>query len=431
MIKKTVLTLLLILFPICVFGAEVSVTERYMEDTGFYRYYLNSDIYFESAVRLETVVDNIVRVTYNDYVSLTVYKDGRAQTFSSGDYIYGDGEYVIVMRDGDNVGRVSFVLDTVSLESINLDDKFYNYTAFSQSYDTERKMYKESIGSFYSIYTSLPDRGITDKSVKVVYSSDDKAYITVTKDGEEISYSSGKLFTEAGCYSISIIYDTDYAEMAELEGISENDLEALSEEEFNYSDSEDYYSGLDYIAAAAEFKFRIVDTPQNLTNFINPPRDYIISSVMLDGKKIDFDDETMFRAEKDGEYKFIFKNPEGKLPNYSFSYERLKEIPTLKLEGLGPGGISEDRVVIIKNQEYAEVEIHKNGVKFEVLDGVIDEDGLYSIVAGDEAGNVNTYMVNIDIPLRLNLWYLAVFIIAAGAGAGVYIRYIKNNIRIR
>ncbi len=432
MIKKLIFTLFLILFPVSVFGAEVRVTEKYMEDTGFYRYYLNNDIYFESTMRLEAVVSNIVKITYNDYVSLSLYKDGASKSISSGDYIYGDGSYVIVMRDGDNVGRVSFVLDMVSMETINLDDSFYNNVTFEQSYDAERKMYKESMGSIYSIYTSVPDRGITDKSVKIVYASDSKSYITVTKDGEEISYSSGKLFTEPGCYCVNIVYDTDTADMIELEGITESDLESLSEADMNYSESdEDYSNELEYIAATAQFKFRILDTPQNLTNFINPPRNYIISSVMLDGKKVDFEDETLFKAEEDGEYKFIFKNPAGKLPNYSFSYKRLKKIPTLSFEGIGKGGVSEDKVIITENQDYGEVEIHKNGVKYEASEGVIDEDGLYSIKVKDEAGNENTYMVNIDIPLRLNLWYLAAFIIIAAAAVLIYVRYIRNNIQIR
>ncbi|MCC8015746.1 MAG: hypothetical protein LIO87_11245 [Eubacterium sp.] len=431
--KKLFITLILILFPVCVFGAEVKVNEKYMEDTGFYRYSIDDDNYITSSVRLESVIDNIVKISFNDYVSVVIYKDGKVLEFHSGDYIYGDGEYTIVIKNGDDIGRIKFILNTISLDTLNLEDSFYNHINFEQTYDSERNMFKESMGELFSLYTTVPDGALTEKGVKINFnSSDQDAYITVMKDGEEIDYKSGSTITEAGCYSVNVVYDVDRGSYEDLKGVTESDLYSLSDEDFNYNDSEeDYYSGVDYIAETASFTFRIVDTPQNLLNYVNPPRDYVISSVMLDGKKINFSDETLFTAEADGEYKFIFKNPEGILPNYSFTYERLRKMPTLTIEGVGKGGIAEDKVVFTPNEDYTAVQVSVNGVQTDFEGNVIDKDGLYSITVSDDAGNTNTYMVNVDIPLRINPVLALIVIIAAGAAGYFYIRYIRNNIQIR
>ncbi|MCD8089616.1 MAG: hypothetical protein LUD81_03165 [Clostridiales bacterium] len=292
-------------------------------------------------------------------------------------------------------------------------------------------MFKESMGGYFDLYTTVPDCGITEKDVKLNYNMrDGDAYITVLKDGEEISYTSGKIINEAGCYSVNVVYDVDKADYDELTGVTESDLESLSEDDLD-DDSEEYYTGLGYIAETASFNFRIIDGPQNLLNFVNPPRDYVIGSVMLDGKKADFGDETLFKAETDGEYKFIFKNPEGKLPNYSLTYERLTEIPTLTIEGVGKGGIAEEKVVFTPDEDYTEVQVSINGVKIAYEGNVLTEDGLYSLVVSDAAGNSNTYMLNVDIPMRINPVLVIIFIIAAGAAVYFYIRYVKNNIQIR
>lgn len=420
------------LFPVCVFGAEAKVTEKYMEDTGCYRYYLEDDYYFQSSVRLESVIDNIVQITYNDYVSVVVYKDGKADAFHSGEYIYGDGNYTIVIKKGDKIGRVNFILNTVSFDSISLEYSFYNPIEFKQTYDSERNMFKESMGDYFSLYTTVPNGALTEKSVRINFnSSDQDAYITVMKDGEEISYKSGTNITEAGCYSANVIYDIDSGSYNDLKDVSESDLYSLTDDDLNYDDSEEYYMDVDYIAETAGFTFRIVDTPQNLLNYVNPPKDYVISSVMLDGKKLNFSDESLFKAEEDGEYKFIFKNPSGVLPNFSFTYERLRKMPTLTLEGVGRGGIADERVVFTPNEDYTDVQVNRGGVKIELEDNVIDVDGLYSLVVSDEAGNTNTYLVNVDIPFRINPVLALIVIIAAGAAAYFYIRHIKNNIQIR
>ncbi|MCD8089617.1 MAG: hypothetical protein LUD81_03170 [Clostridiales bacterium] len=80
-----------------------------MENTGYYRYYLDDDNYIQSTVRLEGVVENIAQITYGDEVTVIVYKDGEALAFYSGDYIYGDGKYTVVIKNGDDIGRINFI----------------------------------------------------------------------------------------------------------------------------------------------------------------------------------------------------------------------------------------------------------------------------------------------------------------------------------
>lgn len=420
--------------PWAVFAKNVEMTEEYMEENGFYRYYLDDEYYIESSVQLGAVVKNIVRITYNDYVNVVLYKDGEVLPYESGDYIYGDGEYTVVVKNDSDTGRVNFILDTISAENIDLEDEFYNTIKFTQSYDTEKRMYKEDMGGFYSLYTTVPNLSVTNKNVKIYFNEDERAYITVEKDGEEIEFSSGKLLSEPGYYLINVVYDVDTSFGDEyLSGIDESDLYSFSEEKmeqaeaYTPTESEVYGS----VATVAEFKFLIVDSSQNRLNYINPPQDYAISSIIFDGKKVDVKNSNFYKTENDGQYKITFKSVKGNMPDYSFSYVRDRKAPTLTLENLGEGGIAKNKLSVLKDDNNSQVEISSNGAVLEFENNVIDADGLYKIKVIDEAGNFSTYLVNVDIPVHISIIAVLIVIAVLAGGIWLYVKHIGNNIQIR
>lgn len=425
---------IIVFYPSAVFAGNVKMTEEYMEESGFYRYYLDDEYYIESNVQLGAVVKNIVKLTYNDYVNVVLYKDGEIQPYESGDYIYGDGEYTVVVKNDINTGRVNFILDTVSAESIDLEDEFYNSIKFTQSYDTDRRMYKEDMGEFYTLYSTVPNLSVTNKGVRIYFNEDESAYISGEKDGEEIEVLSGKLYSEPGYYSINVVYDVDTSLGDDyLEDVNESDLYAFSEESMDqaeaYTPSESQIYGS--VATVAEFKFLIVNTPQNRLNYINPPQDYIISSIILDGKRVDIKDNSFYKTESDGQYKITFKSVDGTMPDYSFSYVKDRKAPTLTLENIGDGGIAKDKLLIVKNDKNSQTEISSNGSVLKFENDVIDTDGLYKIKVTDEAGNFNSYLVNVDIPIHISIIFILFIIAVAVIAIWLYVKHIGSNIQIR
>ena len=190
---------LLILQVSFIYADEVKVKEKYMENTGYYRYYLDDDYYIESSLKLEAVISSVVKITYNDYVTVMLYKDGKPQEFSSGDYIFGDGEYTIVIKKDNKVGRINFIFDIVTEEDIDIEENFYNDVELVQSYDSKSGLYRQKMNEEYSLYTSIPNYAITNKNVKVYAKDSKQAYVVVTKDGEEVVFADGKLIrSQAG-----------------------------------------------------------------------------------------------------------------------------------------------------------------------------------------------------------------------------------------
>lgn len=434
--KRILIFLLCIIFiyPSAVFARDVNMSEEYMEDSGFYRYYLDDDYYIESSVRLDSVIDNVVRLTYNDYVNVMVYKDGEDINYNSGEIIYGDGEYTVVVKNNTDTGRINFIINTISAESIDLEDEFYNTVKFTQTYDTERKMYRENMGDFYSLYATVPNLSVANRGVRIYCDSDERASISALKDGEEIAFSSGKLYSDPGYYCINVIYDVDTSQNREdMSDIDESDLYGFSEEEMEEAEAftpsgNELYSA---VATVAEFKFYITGGTENRLNYINPPQDYEISSVLVDGKRVNIANSSFYKTESDGQYKITFKSVKADMPDYSFSYKRDRSAPTLTLEGLGEGGIAEKSLAVIKNDNSSQVEISSNGAVLEFDNDIISTDGLYKIKVTDEAGNFNTYLVNVDIPINISIIAVAAVIVAAAVAVLLYIRHIKNNIQVR
>ena len=434
--KKILIILLymFILFPLSAFGAEVSMTEEYMEQSGFYRYYLNDEYYIESTVRLGSVVDNIVRLTYNDYVNVVLYKDGEVLPYESGDYIYGDGEYTVVVKDDEDIGRINFILDTISSEDIDLEDEFYNNIEFTQSYSRDSGMYRQDMEGYYSLYTSIPNCAITDKGVRVYFNEDERAYITATKDGEEFNLSSGKLYSEPGYYSINVVYDVDTSLGEEyLDGIDESDLYDFSEEDMEeadvYTPTQSNVYG--YVASVASFSFQITKGAENLVNYINPPIGYKISSVILDGKQLEVENSSLYKTLSDGQYRIVFQSINSDMPDYSFNYRRDRSAPRLTLKGIDAGGIARDQLEIIKQDESSQVEITGNGMSLSFEDNIIDVDGLYKINVTDEAGNFNSYMVRVEVPVRIGIAVILPLILVVIGAILIYIKYTGSHIQIR
>jgi hypothetical protein len=417
---------------VCVYATDVKVKEVYMEDTGFYRYCLTDKSYVESNVRLSGIVNNAVMLsTYGD-VKLTLYKDGEPEEINEGGYIYSDGEYTLVISKDDLKGKISFVMDNSVYENMDLSDEFYNTVPLKQGYDSKRGVYRLDMGDYYSFYTSIPNNAMTNRGVKIYTPQNDNISIIVEKNGKEISFSSGQTFSDAGYYAVNFIYsspNTPYDD--DVEDITDDELAAITDEEMEdvQLDTPPKSNPLGAVADVARYSFCVFDAPQNKLNYINPPQDYSIGSVTLNGKRTDIKNNNRFKAEKDGIYKITFKSDS--LPDYSCTFERDTKPPTLTFRNLGSNGKAEDSLEFIKNDKASSVTITGNDVPYSFDDGVIDKEGLYKIEVKDTAGNMNTYLVNVEKPLHISIFAIMAVLIAVIAAVAIYVHYVKNNICIR
>jgi hypothetical protein len=415
-----------------VYAVDVKVQEVYSKETGFYRYYITDQSYVESNVRLGGIVSNAVILNTTSDIKLALYKNGKPTEINSEGYIYSDGEYTLIISKDDLTGKVNFVMDNSAYDNVDLTDEFYNAVTLKQSYDNKRSMYKLDMGNYYSFYASVPNNAMTNKGVKIYAPNNDDMTIIVEKNGEEVSFSSGQTFSDAGYYSVSFVYsspNTPYDD--EVNAITDEELAAVTDEEIEnvQIDTPPKSNPLGAVADLARYSFYVSDKPQNRLNYINPPQDYSIASVTLNGKKTDIKADKCFKAEKDGIYKLTFKSDT--MPDYSCTFERDTTPPTLKFINLGSGGKSKDNLEFIKNDKSSEVTITSNDIEYSFDNGIIDREGLYKIEVKDTAGNVNAYLVNVEKPLHINIFALIAVLIAVVAAVAMYVYYIKNNIRIR
>ncbi len=425
--KAIIITyILMLLFSVSSFAASIGLEETYIEDTGEYRYYLDERNYVTSSQQLGKIVGNVIKFTYNDYTYVSLKKDGEDVEILSGGYIYGNGSYTLTVSNGKDSGSIGFIIKEPSAEDLDSDESFYNKTSFTQSYSAEDNMYSLSMRELYTFRSTIPNYAVTDGSVKIYTPSDRKMSITAYKDGVETGFSSGKTFSDPGYYVLSFVYDS--ADIND-EMYTESDLQGFSDEAMEnaaLNADSSYFN----IADVAIYSFYIIDGPQNRLNYIDPPQDYNISSVMLEGQKQTVEG-SFYKTEKDGNYRILFKSIDGTLPDYTLNFSRDTTAPTLTLEGVGAGGIAKNNFRIVKDNENTEVEIYKGGVLQEDAPEDINTPGLYRIVALDSAGNSNTYVVNLKIKSAVTILWLILLLIVSAAAVKLYSSYIGKNIHIR
>ncbi len=407
-----------------VLAAEIRLRESYIEDTGDYRYYLDERNYVTSSQQLGRIVENVIKFTYNDYTYVSLTKDGENCEIVSGGYIYGDGNYTLTIGNGKDSGSINFIMRQPSGE-LSEDENFYNKSVLTQAYSAEQGLYSFSLGGLYTFYSPIPNYAVTDKPVKLLTPADDRMDITAYKDGEEINYSSGKTFSEPGYYMLSLVYDS--ADIDD-ERYTEGELQGFSEQAMDNADivvDDSYFN----IADIAIYSFVIIGGPQNKLGFINPPQDYTISSVVLDGQKQPVSTK-FFKPVNDGNYRILFKNSSGILPDYTLNFTRDTAAPTLRFGNVGLGGIAINKFSIIKDSDNTVVEVFRSGVPYENT-AEITESGLYRITATDSAGNTSAYIISLKKKYTAAYLLLIPLAIAVVVGIKLYSAYIGKNIHIR
>ena len=264
-----------------------------------------------------------VVITDNENLMVSVTKDGEDYPYSFGDALTDEGTY-----------------------RIEVSDELGNKESFQITIDKSVR---------YSSNVKDGDRTNDDVS----FSSDEKATIIVTKDGNAYSYDFGESIKEEGKYVVRI-YDS-------------------------YGNEETVRFVID----------KSVDASATVENGATTNSDVMISSdeevsVVAKRDGTAFDYELGDKLTEDGYYEIILKDSLGNEKTISFTID--KTAPEITISGIEDGGKDDARVTLSDMTEEGEIHVYKDGQEIEYrLGDELFEYGKYEVILKDKLGNSRTY----------------------------------------
>ena len=280
-----------------------------------------------------------VKITTNEEGRITVIKDGETYSYSNGEYLTEEGTYLITV-----------------------EDSFGNKTSFTIVIDKS-----------VDFEINVADGGISNNPVTI--NSNEKASVTVTKDGQAYSYNLGDEITEEGKYKALIT---------------------------------------DAYGNTKEVSFEIVSSQARTSIDYDLGDDVTITKVTKDGVEIDYDSNHIAFIE-DGEY-VVYYTQNG--TEYSFTLRLDTTAPELVITGVSDGGKVDGTVVLSDMSEEGSVQVYKDGSLIDYkLGDEIKEYGSYKVVATDKLGNTRTY--SFTLAFQMNGWAITLIVLGMATVVGL------------
>lgn len=363
-----------------------------------------------------------VSFVWTDEATVSLTKDGEGISYTSGQKLTEDGEYVLTFRNYDGYETTyHFVIDTIAPEikteglengnTVNQDVKvLYEEQGVTAEIFKDGKLLGEyisgkTVGESGEYTIVVTDRAgnktevkfTIDKEVGFVINVNDKGLsnsVTVTADeevtlfltkGEEVvEYKLGDAITEVGDYTLTIT---------------------------------------DALGNKVEMSFTIVQllVQKFEYNFDETPG---FEKVLVNGEEKRLNYGTLELLE-DGTYEV------GVVANgatYSFTVTVDTTAPTLKLSGVEDKGTTKNGVTLSDLSEKATVEVYRNDEKVEYTFGeMLTEAGEYRVMVTDEAGNTTAYTFEIQEGNGWIVIAVVVLVVVLLAGGVVLILLKKRN----
>lgn len=363
-----------------------------------------------------------VSFVWTDEATVSLTKDGEGISYTSGQKLTEDGEYVLTFRNYDGYETTyHFVVDTIAPEikteglengnTVNQDVKvlyeeqcvtseifkdgkllgdYISGTTVSESGEytivvTDRAGNKTevkfTIDKEVGFVINVNDKGLSNS---VTVTADEEVTLVITKDEEVVEYKLGDAITEAGDYTLMIT---------------------------------------DALGNKAEMSFTVV---QSLVqkfehNFDETPG---FEKVLVNGEEKRLNYGTLELLE-DGSYEV------GVVANgatYSFKVTVDMTVPTLKLEGVEDKGTTKNCVTLSDLSEKATVEVYRNDEIVEYTFGeMLTEAGEYRVVLTDEVGNTMAYTFEIQEGNGWIVIAVVALVVVLLAGGVVLILLKKRN----
>lgn len=359
---------------------------------------------------------------WTDEATVSLTKDGEEISYTSGQKLTEDSEYMLTFRNYDDYETTYyFVIDTIAPEikpeglengnTVNQDVKvLYEEQGVTAEIFKDGKLLGEYIsgtnvsesGEYTIVVTDRAGNktevkftidkevgfaiNVNDKGVSnsVTVTADEEVTLVLTKGEEVVEYKLGDAITEVGDYTLTI---------------------------------------KDALGNKAEMSFTIVQplVKKFEHNFDETPG---FEKVLVNGEEKRLNYGTLELLE-DGAYEV------GVVANgttYSFTVTVDTTAPTLKLEGVEDKGITKNGVTLSDLSEKATVEVYRNDVKVEYTFGeMLTEAGEYRVIVTDEAGNTTAYTFEIQEGNGWIVIAVVVLIVVLLAGGVILILLKERN----
>lgn len=363
-----------------------------------------------------------VTFVWTDEATVSLTKDGEKISYTSGQKLNENGEYVLTFRNFDGYETAyHFVIDSIAPE----------------------------------IKTEGLENGNTvNQDVKVLY-EEEGVTAEIFKDGKLLcEYVSGTAVSKSGAYSIivtdragnktevkfTIDKEVDFTINVNDKGLSNSVTVTAAEDvtliltkgetivEYKLGDAitevGDYTLTItDTLGNKAEMSFTIVQplVQKFEHNFDETPG---FEKVLVNGEEKRLNYGTLELLE-DGTYEV------GVVANgttYSFKVTVDMTAPTLKLEGVEDKGTTKSGVTLSDLSEKATVEVYRNDEKVEYTFGeMLTEAGEYRVIVTDEAGNTTAYTFEIQEGNGWIVIAVVVLIVVLLAGGVILILLKERN----
>ena len=353
------------------------------------------------------------RVTFkwSDEAVADVKRNGESIEYRSGDILNEDGEYLIIFEDLDgNRTEYRFVIDTIppEISTVGVKGGETVKTPVSVCFDEEGLcgvIVKNGVETPYLSGMQITEHGkytvkVSDKagnvsevsfeidtsvdytasvhnggiSTSVTIAPEEKATVTLIKDGAEIEYSQGSAIAEAGKYT-AILTD-------------------------KYGNTE-------------ELSFTVVGAiVGKLTHNFDAVEGF--ERVLVNGseKRLNYGTLELFES---GEYEVTVV---AKGVEHKFSLTIDATAPSIKLGGVENGGTTKGSVTVTELSDDATMEVYLDGKLIDyTLGDKLEDTGEYKILLVDKAGNTGEYSFEIQWKMSASVIVLIVVGVLGVAGA--------------
>ncbi len=174
----------------------------------------------------------------------------------------------------------------------------------------------------------------------------------------------------------------------------------------------------DYNVYEVNFYFTIIGGRDNTLGAVPAPERFVISEVLLDGRRQKIPEERCFFLGGDGEYQIRFQAADREGLSVETRFVRDTQAPFLSFSPEPQGGAASGAVEFVPSEPDCRVYINYNGSRGYAVSSTLTSVGNYGLSVVDEAGNAREYQLWIRQTYDPADWRLILAaVVLAGAGA--------------
>ena len=407
LIIAMLLLLPMLLTPMTVYGVEVDLRRVAAEDEEIYRYEFPNGLGVETTIPMGSSDQMITIFAFDEGIEYQMYRDGEQIVYSQDDLLMEDGDYVLHMKAQDYTATFEFSLSGSAEEYDISFGSIVTVQKLDGGYSHSKQRFVYTFPNGASVTANIPIGNIS--SSHVTFSFSGAVSGTLLKDDAPADFTVGETISEEGVYRLSLTAMPDITDATEG---TFDDMET--------TDTNIY---------KADFCFRILSSPCSDMGVYNPPQDFEITGVSLDGKAAEFSSDYCL-LDKDGSYSFQLRHKADSSVTGKASLQIDRLAPYLTFPQGGAGGEAEGTVLLRKSEESAEVTILKDQEPYLGDPTKLTDPGYYQITIRDEAGNQREYRLRLTEAFHFSWTTLVIILLIAAAVVVAIAVFARRNMRV-